>query len=282
MNLSQTAKACVLSLAIVPLVGTSFDFDFSTSRWIVPVCAVLILLPIVILVAKQLVHSKREYNLPPPQPSPIASDRISNRLVVLSSAAVLAIYSAGYFRTREAADRLAQRVTRQAATNAALVLPAPAQAASVANDPTQVPDTTSPQPKKNSSGSPASSEKPTAKPKRAPARETASDDDQNDSGAPTTPANGTPRTPRDGRYQGRGSSPHGDIIAEVVIQRGRIVYAGIADCLTRYSCSVIKELPEQIVTRQSTEVDVVSGATESTQAFQDGIAAALLRAIGGK
>ena len=83
---------------------------------------------------------------------------------------------------------------------------------------------------------------------------------------------------RDGRYQGRGSSPHGDIVAEVVIQRGQIVYAGIAECLTRYSCSVIKELPMQVVVRQSTNVDVVSGATESTDAFQDGIAEALLRA----
>jgi uncharacterized protein with FMN-binding domain len=82
---------------------------------------------------------------------------------------------------------------------------------------------------------------------------------------------------KDGRYQGRGSSPHGDIVAEVVIQKGQIVYAGIADCLTRYSCSVIKHLPQQVVERQSIEVDLVSGASESTSAFQDGVAAALAR-----
>ncbi len=69
---------------------------------------------------------------------------------------------------------------------------------------------------------------------------------------------------KDGRYQGRGTSPHGDIVAEVVIQKGQIAYAGIADCLTRYSCSVIKQLPEQVVVRQSIEVDLVSGASEST------------------
>ena len=83
---------------------------------------------------------------------------------------------------------------------------------------------------------------------------------------------------KDGRYQGLGSSRHGDIVADVVIQKGQIVYAGIAECLTRYSCSVIKQLPEQVVVRQSIEVDLVSGASESTSAFQDGIAAALARA----
>lgn len=35
------------------------------------------------------------------------SQKVSNRLVVLSSAAVLAVYSAGYFRTRSAADQFA-------------------------------------------------------------------------------------------------------------------------------------------------------------------------------
>ena len=83
---------------------------------------------------------------------------------------------------------------------------------------------------------------------------------------------------KDGVYTGRGSCPHGDIVAQVAIKKGQIVYAGIADCLTRYSCSVIHMLPEQIVTRQGTNVDVVSGATESTEAFQDAVADALTKA----
>ncbi len=108
MKLLQTAKACVLSLAIVPLVGASFDLDFDLSRWIVPASAAFMLLAIGIFVGVQTARSRREYHLPPPEPGE-AGDRVSNRLVVLSSAAVLAVYSAGYFRTREAADQLAAR-----------------------------------------------------------------------------------------------------------------------------------------------------------------------------
>jgi len=106
MNLSQPAKACVLSLAIVPLVGTSLDFDFGSSRWIMLAAAAVILLPIAAMLARQMVRAKRVY---PVFPAEVTTERISNHLVVLSSAAVLAIYSAGYLKTRPAAERIAAR-----------------------------------------------------------------------------------------------------------------------------------------------------------------------------
>ncbi|MEO8069830.1 MAG: FMN-binding protein, partial [Acidobacteriota bacterium] len=71
---------------------------------------------------------------------------------------------------------------------------------------------------------------------------------------------------------------HGDIQAAVVIQGGRIVSAEIARCLTRYSCSWISPLPPQVLARQSAEVDFVSGATESANAFYDAVVAALSKA----
>ena len=81
-------------------------------------------LTIGIYVALQTIRSRRDYHLPPPEPT--VGDRVSNRLVVLSSAAVLAVYSAGYFRTRSAANELDARVARQVAARAALVVvPAP-------------------------------------------------------------------------------------------------------------------------------------------------------------
>ena len=64
----------------------------------------------------------------------------------------------------------------------------------------------------------------------------------------------------------------------VVIEGGRIVSATIAQCLTRYSCSWIADLPPQVVKRQSPEVDYVSGATQSTNAFYYGIVEALAKA----
>jgi uncharacterized protein with FMN-binding domain len=83
---------------------------------------------------------------------------------------------------------------------------------------------------------------------------------------------------RDGRYLGWGYSRHGDIQAFVVIEGGRIARTGIEQCLTRYSCSVIDALPHQVVERQSPEVDYVSGATQSADAFYGAIVEALKKA----
>ena len=71
----------------------------------------------------------------------------------------------------------------------------------------------------------------------------------------------------DGTFLGWGTSRHGDIQASVKIEDGRIVAASIAQCWTRYSCSWVAHLPPQVVARQSPEVDYVSGATQSANAF---------------
>jgi uncharacterized protein with FMN-binding domain len=83
---------------------------------------------------------------------------------------------------------------------------------------------------------------------------------------------------KDGTYLGWGTSRHGDIQAAVVIQDGRIASATIAQCLTRYSCSVIANLPPQVAQRQSPETDYVSGATQSTNAFYYAVVEALSKA----
>jgi len=83
---------------------------------------------------------------------------------------------------------------------------------------------------------------------------------------------------KDGTFLGWGSSRHGDIQASVQIENGRIVSAVIAQCLTRYSCDVIDKLPPQVVKRQSADVDYVTGATESADAFYDAIVDALSKA----
>lgn len=83
---------------------------------------------------------------------------------------------------------------------------------------------------------------------------------------------------KDGDWVGRGHCHHGDIITTVTIRNGRIQTAIISQCLTRYACSVIDELPPQVLQRQSPEVDFVSGATESTEAFYTALTEALSRA----
>jgi uncharacterized protein with FMN-binding domain len=83
---------------------------------------------------------------------------------------------------------------------------------------------------------------------------------------------------KDGTYTGWGTSRHGDIQATVQVKDGKIVFAAITECLTRYSCSWIAALPPQVLARQSADVDFVSGATESTNAFYYAVVEALNKA----
>lgn len=83
---------------------------------------------------------------------------------------------------------------------------------------------------------------------------------------------------KDGTYTGWGYSRHGDIEAQVVVENGRITSANISQCRTRYSCNVISRLPPQVVERQSPDVDYVSGATQSADAFYGAVASALNKA----
>ena len=85
---------------------------------------------------------------------------------------------------------------------------------------------------------------------------------------------------KDGTYLGWGTCRHGDIQAQVVVLDGRITSASIAQCWTRYSCSWVAHLPPQVVTRQSPDVDYVSGATQSANAFYWAVIDALTKAKG--
>jgi uncharacterized protein with FMN-binding domain len=95
--------------------------------------------------------------------------------------------------------------------------------------------------------------------------------------APPAPAPPAPKW-KDGKYTGWGYSRHGDIEAAVVIEGGRIASATISQCLTRYSCSVIDSLPPEVAQRQSPDVDYVSGATQSADAFYGAVVEALAKA----
>lgn len=194
-----------------------------------------------------------------------ASQRVSNSLITLSSAAIVAIYAAGYHRTSSAAHRFDAQGRQQKTGDAisAVTPPAPVNPA-----PETAPPPASP-------GAPAvkriipRSAAPAPKP------------------APKTAEPAGPRY-KDGTYLGFGSCPHGDIEASVVIQDGKIVSALISQCLTRYSCAWIApkvpgaglpDLPSQVVERQSPKVDYVTGATESSDAYSDAVAEALSKAL---
>ena len=123
---------------------------------------------------------------------------------------------------------------------------------------------------------PAPAEEPTAQSSAAPATNPApADVDTKAAEPPAAPPAARPSQYRDGTYFGWGYSRHGDIQASVSVQDGRIVAAQITQCLTRYSCDVIDMLPSQVLSRQNAFVDLISGATESANAFSNAIYRAL-------
>jgi uncharacterized protein with FMN-binding domain len=215
-------------------------------------------------------------------------------LVALSSAAILAVYAAGYERTRSAADRFAaEAAPRRAAAGAsphAAVLSPPALPTS--NPAVQIPPFNAPRRPVPGSTPPASTTAAppvVSEPAPAASPEPASESQalqapQPEPAAEPTPAVQASAQPvveaeyKDGAYLGWGYCRHGDIQASVVIENGRIASATIARCLTRYSCSWIEHLPPQVAARQSPEVDYVSGATESSDAFHEAVADALSKA----
>jgi uncharacterized protein with FMN-binding domain len=204
------------------------------------------------------------------------SQRISHGLITLSSAAIVAIYAAGYHRTSPAAHRFDSQNSHKASTTIAAVLPTTANPAT--NAPGAAASSAAPPVKKNNpKPTPATPATPAAPATTAPANPTASQE--------TAPA--APRY-KDGVYMAWGSCPHGDIEVSVVIQDGKIASSLISQCLTRYSCGWIApktpggglpDLPSQVIERQSPKVDYVSGATESSYAFADAVAAALSKAL---
>ncbi len=222
-----------------------------------------------------------------------SNKKVANGLVALSAAAVLAVYSAGYVRTRSAADRFAlQAEGRRPATPAPTIAappvlespnpPAVAAAPVITPSPTPSPAAKRVVAKKRPRATPKPVETTAAPSVQAAPAPVAEPPVPVADPAPVVPAAPPPAPAppkyKDGTYLGWGTSRHGDIQAAVVIEDGRIVSATIAQCLTRYSCSVIAKLPPQVAERQSPETDYVSGATQSTNAFYYAVVDALSKA----
>ena len=264
----------------------------------------------------------------PAAPAGGSAQWLRSNLMGLGSAAVVAVYAAGYQRTRAAAQRFAdessaRRPASPVATTGEIGAPSPRPAASAARESepvvraTAAPATAREEPAARPAAalpavvhgdphdraasnlatpSPASvhddsttahAAAPTATPQAASAVASVASAASASTSPPVASAPSVPSAPstssassaaaatdsataaplKDGTYTGWGTSRHGDIQATVQIKGGKIVFAAISECLTRYSCSWIAALPPQVVARQSPDVDFVSGATQSTNAF---------------
>jgi uncharacterized protein with FMN-binding domain len=92
---------------------------------------------------------------------------------------------------------------------------------------------------------------------------------------------GTGRSPsayKDGTYTGTGSSRRGDVWVSVDVQGGRIAQVTITRSTLQYPLRDIAGLPAEVVQRQSAQVDIVSRATYSSQAFRTAVSQALSKA----
>ena len=246
----------------------------------------------------------------------LAGKRISGSLVTLSSAAILAVYAAGYEQTKAAADRIAEQSNERLAhvgvaalsgepatlnsplsTGSAPEAPVKTEIASTERVPLQV-----------ASNFVAAANAPAAAPvlegsataylkpaEAAPVNEAiavlneprAVEPPPVAAPVPVPAPVAAPPQPappvrqslyKDGTYDGWGTSRHGDIQVAVVVRDGRIASAEIARCQTRYPCSWIAQLPGQVTSRQSPTVDYVSGATQSVNAYYGAVVEALAKA----
>jgi len=253
---------------------------------------------------------------PAPEKGRPSSSKITNGLVALSSAAILTVYAAGYLRTRSAADRFAVEAAdlrnplpiagpaAMATTTAAAPRefvdartpdePAPAvpaapvrkneaslpprEVASPDASARQIADVTEPASSKEPAGpkGPALQVAEESSPAPTPTSPVPAAVDATTAEPPAAPAPRKEGQLKDGTFTGWGYSRHGDIQAAVVVQDGRVVSAEITQCLTRYSCDVIDMLPAQVISRQNAFVDLISGATESANAYSNAIFRALV------
>ncbi|MBV9356108.1 MAG: FMN-binding protein [Chloroflexi bacterium] len=181
-------------------------------------------------------------------------NRLDRRLATLSAAVIGAVYAVGYVRTEHADAALG--------------------AADVATSP---PATVGTAPVNTAAPVVAQSPRATATSVPAPAASRA--------GAGTAPPTSTSTSTaaatgayRDGTYTGTGNSRRGSVQVSVTIQSGRIASVNIGRVSTEYPASDIARLPNEVVSRQSAQVDVVSGATFSSIAFRGAVQQALQQA----
>jgi uncharacterized protein with FMN-binding domain len=84
---------------------------------------------------------------------------------------------------------------------------------------------------------------------------------------------------KDGTYTGQGTSRRGGVNVSVTVQGGVITNVQITSVSTEYPVSRIASLPSLVVKQQGANVNVITGATYSSQAFKQAVQQALSLAL---
>lgn len=83
---------------------------------------------------------------------------------------------------------------------------------------------------------------------------------------------------KDGTYSGTGTTRIGSVTVSVTIKSNKITDVQITDCSTHYPENLIADMPQQVLQRQKANIDFVSGATLSSEDFQNAVQQALQQA----
>jgi uncharacterized protein with FMN-binding domain len=83
---------------------------------------------------------------------------------------------------------------------------------------------------------------------------------------------------KEGTFTGTGSNRRGSIQVAVTIKKDKITDVEISDFAMHYSEDDVVGMPDEVLQKQSAQVDNVSGATYSTVAFEDAVQDALSQA----
>jgi uncharacterized protein with FMN-binding domain len=209
------------------------------------------------------------------------SNRMPRGLVALSASAVAAIYLAGYVRTQSADAGLAPVAGDIPIATTTAVTPTPigstaAPPRSVAAPATAVPPSATSSSSTATTSTATTSTATTSTATTAPAQAVSS---TVTSAQQTTSQSATGYT--DGTYTGQGTSRRGDVWVQVQVTGGRIANVTITRSTLQYPLRDIAALPQQVVQRQSAQVDLVSRATYSSQAFRGAVSQALASAVAG-
>jgi uncharacterized protein with FMN-binding domain len=172
--------------------------------------------------------------------------KMSKRLVALSASAVATIYLSGFLSTQTTAQSIDYATADSPAVAAA--------------DPTStsVPSVVV-----------GASATPTTVPTSVPAAVAAA------TAATSVNASGY----ADGTYSGTGTSRFGNVYVSVTVAAGKISNVQITRTTTTFPVGRIASLPAQVVQTQSASVNVVTGATYSSQAFKQAVQQALSAAL---
>lgn len=183
--------------------------------------------------------------------------KLNRNLVALGSAAIVAVYAVGYMHTQPAAGGAASAAPASVAAPAAATQTAVRRALDRAF-------------------------------RIAPSRGGEDDhEDESARGVPpsvsstqsaTATAQAVASGYRDGTYTGSASNRRGSLSVAVTIQGGRITDVQLTRYEMYYPPSRIARLPGEVIDRQSANVDLVSGATYSAEAFRQAVAQALAQA----